>query len=352
MEIKKMIWVHPDAKDFNPSLRYLHISYDDGDEGTYGIGGGELVTNTCDTTTPCISTGSFDDMRSSKHTTRWHNGSLLDPIIPSHSNNNIPAISIQISQSSSSSSLFLSNDDHGNQESDMDTSRRQGLQSIASSLAGAVVGYNIIGLSDPTQFVASAGEFAPGGTLVDYEVGVTAGNPQASKSRKVDNSNVVFNQDSYFKFGRAQPFIPTGSTEFPKSVPFTRVAQRYETYKKYKDRIQRGIDLVVGLKDAVDSSTYGDILDGTAPEYSIRPMGLFANGFLASENTGTTNELLLARWYINEVALDITDIKNAKSQDDARRSYDAAIAALNSYIGLINRCITSKVGEPFTQILP
>ena len=226
---------------------------------------------------------------------------------------------------------------------------------MSSSVAGALVGYNILGgisFSENHNTVALAGEFAPGGTLVDYEVGVTAGNPQASKSRKVDNSNVVFNQDSYFKFGRAQPFIPTGSTEFPKTVPFTRVTQRYETYKKYKDRVQRGIDLVVGLKTKVDESTYNEILDGTAPEYSIRPMGLFANGFLASENTGTTNELLLARWYINEVSLDITDIKNAKSQADARTSYDAAIAALNSYIGLINRCITSKVGEPFTPILP
>jgi hypothetical protein len=232
--------------------------------------------------------------------------------------------------------------------------RRQGIKSIASVFAGAalMVGGTIDTDNCIVPNVAYAAEFAPGGTLVEYEVGVTAGNPQASKSRKVDNSNVVFSQDSYFKFGRAQPFIPSGSQEFPKTVPFTRITQRYEAYKKYKDRVQRGIDLVVGLKDAVESSTYNGILDGSAPEYSIRPMGLLANAMLASENTGTTNELLLARWYINEVALDITDIKNAQSQDDARKSYVAALAALNSYIGLINRCITTKVGEPFAFILP
>ena len=37
--------------------------------------------------------------------------------------------------------------------------------------------------------------FAPGGTLVDYEVGVQVGNGEASKSRKSDNTNVIFNHE-------------------------------------------------------------------------------------------------------------------------------------------------------------
>lgn len=197
---------------------------------------------------------------------------------------------------------------------------------------------------------AEGKSFAPGGTLVDYEVGVTVGNPQASKSRKPDNSNVVFSQDYYYKFGTAAPWIELGSSDFPKSMPFAPSQQRYDTMKKYRERVQRGVDLIAGLKDSIARSEFENIPDSTAPEYSIRPMGLMANNFLASENTGTTNELLLARWYINEINLDIYDIKNAASKEDAAQAYLAAVSALNSYLGLLNRVITPKVGDKFDLV--
>lgn len=193
--------------------------------------------------------------------------------------------------------------------------------------------------------------FAPGGTLVDYDVGVQVGNPEASSSRKFDNSNVIFNQDYYFKFGYAAPWIENGSVDFPKTMPFTASQQRYDTMKKYRERVQRGIDLIKGLGEAIENGEYASIPDGSAPEYSIRPMGLMANGFLASENTGTTNELLLSRWYINEINLDIDDIKNAPSKEAAAKTYRAAVKAMNSYLGLLNRVITSKVGDKFDLIL-
>jgi hypothetical protein len=79
-------------------------------------------------------------------------------------------------------------------------------------------------------------------------------------------------------------------------------------------------------------------------------MGLLANDFLASENTGTTNELLLARWYINKIFLDIDKIKNAASKEAALKAYDATIKGTNSYLGLLNRVITSKVGDKFELV--
>ncbi|GKZ00719.1 hypothetical protein MPSEU_001023800 [Mayamaea pseudoterrestris] len=79
---------------------------------------------------------------------------------------------------------------------------------------------------------SSFADFAPGGTLVDYTVGVQVGNPQASASRKADNSNVIFALDYYFKFGTAPPFVSDDS--FPKSMPFVPVKQRYEAIKKYQ----------------------------------------------------------------------------------------------------------------------
>jgi hypothetical protein len=192
--------------------------------------------------------------------------------------------------------------------------------------------------------------FAPGGTLVEYEVGVRVGNPEASASRKFDNSNVLFGQDYFFKFGTAPSFIEKGNTEFPKTMPFTSSQQRYDTMKKYRERVQRGIDLVAGLNQAIEKGEWSSISDGSAPEYSFRPMGLMANGFLASENTGTTNELFLCRWFLNEIALDIDDIKAAPSKDAAMASYIAAKKALNSYLTLLNRVITSKVGDHFEYV--
>lgn len=233
------------------------------------------------------------------------------------------------------------------------SNRRSWLHTASLSVIGLatapIVASSVATTAPLPAYAADAGgkSFAPGGTLVDYEVGVTVGNPMASKSRKPDNSNVIFNQDYYYKFGTAPQFIANGSTEFPKTMPFTPAQQRYETMKKYRERVQRGVDLVVELKDTIEKGDYPNIPDGSAPEYSIRPMGLLANGFFASENTGTTNELLLARWYINEIYLHINDIKVATSKDDALQSHAAAVKALNSFLGMVNRVTTTKVGDPF-----
>jgi hypothetical protein len=223
--------------------------------------------------------------------------------------------------------------------------RRSLLQIAATSLSA-------VSLMMPVSPASSAEgkSFTPGGTIVDYDVGVVVSNPEASKSRNIDNSNVLFTQDYYFKFGTAAPWIPEGVTDFPKIMPFAPSQQRYDTMKKYRERVQRGVDLIAGLGEAIDKGEYASILDSSAPEYSIRPMGLFANGFMASENTGTTNELLLARWYTNEMYLDINDIKNASSKEEATKSYKAIVNALNSYLGLMNRSITSKVGDKWDLV--
>lgn len=208
--------------------------------------------------------------------------------------------------------------------------------------AGAIV---VVDFLLPSRASADEKSFAPGGTLVDFGVGVTVGNSDASKSRNADNSNVVFGQDYYYKFGTAPQWIEKGNTEFPKTMPFTRSQQRYDTMNKYRERVQRGLDLVASLRKEIENGEYKNILDGSAPEYSIRPMGLMANGFMASEAQGTTNELLLARWYINEISLDIDDVKNASSKEEALFAYEAAVKATNSYLSLLNRVIIPKVGD-------
>ena len=206
----------------------------------------------------------------------------------------------------------------------------------------------------PIQSASAESQFTPGGTLVDRELGPQVGNPEASAARKFDNSNVLFGQDTYFKFGTASPWIEPGDTSFPKQMPFVLSQQRYDALKKYGEKVNRGAKAVEDLGDVINSTPVEEfstkILPPDAPEYFLRPMGLLANNFLASENTGTTNELFLARWYVNEIYLAIADMRAAKSKNDALKSYDAAKKAVNSFLGMMNRSITAKVGDKFELI--
>ena len=207
----------------------------------------------------------------------------------------------------------------------------------------------------PIQSASAESQFTPGGTLVDRELGPQVGNPEASATRKFDNSNVLFGQDTYFKFGTASPWIEPGDTSFPKQMPFVLSQQRYDALKKYGEKVNRGAKAVEALGDVINSTpdeefSTKNILPPDAPEYFLRPMGLLANNFLASENTGTTNELFLARWYVNEIYLAIADMRAAKSKKDALKSYDASKKAVNSFLGMMNRSITAKVGDKFELI--
>lgn len=194
---------------------------------------------------------------------------------------------------------------------------------------------------------AALADFAPGGTLLDREVSIAYGNPEASPSRRSDNSNVLFSQDNYYKFGAAAPWIEPGSVEFPKSMPFVRTQQRYDALKKYGARADAARDLIGTIGGAKSA---GDVPDRTDPAYNLRALGLLANAFLASENTGTTNELMLARWYVNEMYLRIGDYRDALERGDggeAKKAYACLVKGTNSYLTLLNRSITSKVGDPF-----
>jgi hypothetical protein len=217
--------------------------------------------------------------------------------------------------------------------------RREWLSlSAAGATAASLVAIAVAPVED-----ADAAEFTAGGTLVDRSVGVRVGNLEASSSRRSDNSNVLFDKDYYFKFGTAAPWIEPDSVGFPKTMPFTKVQQRYDALKKYQQRIVSGIAQIRNLKKA-DT----DIADPTGADvYQLRPMGLMANAFLASENTGTTNELFLARWYVNEIYLLIADMRDARSREARDQIYPTLTKAGNSFLTLMNRVITSKVGDKF-----
>ena len=255
---------------------------------------------------------------------------------------NKPIKSCTSTSTSTSTSIFVTQQNN---------ERRRGRirrRDVIKTLIGASIVINT-NMKTNTNTNANAA-FTPGGTLVDRDVGVQIGNPEASSSRMEDNSNVLFKLDHYFKFGTAAPFIEPDSVEFPKSMPFVLSQQRYDALKKYGDRVKSSLNVLDELNGMIESGKYDSIDPSSDAKYGLRPMGLLCNNFMASENTGTTNELFLARWYINEIGLDVDDIKSAKSKDDAMKSYIAAKKSANSLLAMLNRVITSKVGSKFDYL--
>lgn len=192
---------------------------------------------------------------------------------------------------------------------------------------------------------ARAATFTPGGTLVDTPVGITEGNPAACPLRSPDNSNVLFKQDYYFKFGRAPAFIEPGDTSFPAAMPFVMSKQRYDALKALGGRVSDG------------ARSYADCSPPSSPapplpSLNLRPAGLLANSLLASENAGAPNELFLARWFINEVQLCAGGMAAAPGPGGRAELYETGRRAYNSYLTLMNRQITAKVGDPFAYIPP
>ncbi len=62
---------------------------------------------------------------------------------------------------------------------------------------------------------------------------------------------------------------------------------------------------------------------------------------------------MLAWWYINEMYLRIGDYRDALEGGDrkeAEKRYEILGKATNSYLTLLNRLITSKVGDPFAYL--
>lgn len=242
----------------------------------------------------------------------------------------------------------------GEEESPILQEGKPKLQPISQEFTRrSILSIGVIGTTLSTLLSSSLpanADFAPGGTLLDRPVYVTYGNIEASASRAPNNSNVLFSQDNYYKFGSAAQWIEAGSTEFPKTMPFVPSQQRYDALKKYNERVKSSVDQIVKI-GSTSSST--DVPDSDEPAYQLRALGLLANSFFASENTGTTNELMLARWYINEMYLRIRDYKSALDKGDekeAKACYVYLNKAMNSYLTLINRSISSKVGEQFSYL--
>jgi hypothetical protein len=190
------------------------------------------------------------------------------------------------------------------------------------------------------------------------------------------NEKALFSEDFYFKFG-LRPTPEDLKNKPVEDLPFAPIQRRYTGYKKYEERIKAGLDLYGGvLRTKVQEGAWADVgplLEkgvkgkgnsktgeggtGVLPaelRSSCRAMGLFGNTVLQSENdSGTTSVNLLARHLVNEFYFAMDDVAEAAAAGDknaAKAAWTKGQGYANAYLDIVNRAITSKVGDKFPQI--
>lgn len=87
---------------------------------------------------------------------------------------------------------------------------------------------------------------------------------------------------------------------------------------------------------------------------ALLKMALFATQMLTSPNySGPSRELLVSRYYINECAFATRELAKAIDERDvgtAMGLWEFGKDSWNSYLSIVNRSISPKVGDKFTMI--
>mmetsp|Transcript_26313 Transcript_26313/g.39856 ORF Transcript_26313/g.39856 Transcript_26313/m.39856 type:complete len:265 (+) Transcript_26313:63-857(+) len=147
------------------------------------------------------------------------------------------------------------------------------------------------------------------------------------------------------------------------SCTYVPLKQRIPAYSKYAFLISVGAKDFSKIGKALSSldwevaeSLLSDSESGmpSAITDSLLKMVLFASSMLTTPNySGPSRELLVARFYANEVGFAVKELKHAV---DAR-NLDRAMAAWvfgkdswNSYFTLVNKQISEKVGDKFEAV--
>eukprot|EP00617_Octactis_speculum_P007754 CAMPEP_0185796362 /NCGR_PEP_ID=MMETSP1174-20130828/161040_1 /TAXON_ID=35687 /ORGANISM="Dictyocha speculum, Strain CCMP1381" /LENGTH=266 /DNA_ID=CAMNT_0028491717 /DNA_START=538 /DNA_END=1335 /DNA_ORIENTATION=+ len=148
--------------------------------------------------------------------------------------------------------------------------------------------------------------------------------PRADR-RGLLNKNAIFSNDYFFKFGKLPE--PRLGIDPPGGMPFVPISRRYTGYKKYIDRVGAGKEQYAkDLKKAIDDQAWDQVIElvrpsekgVTASSASGLPLvlGLLANPLLQSENDGTQNATLLARYFANEARFEMDAILAAAMAKD------------------------------------
>ena len=151
------------------------------------------------------------------------------------------------------------------------------------------------------------------------------------------------------------------------SCTYVSLKQRIPAYSNYAFSISLGArefkDLGGKLRTLSSESSLNDehVLDllqyvspPSPPVDAQLKMILFAGGVLTSPNySGPPFELLIARFYVNELNFSTKEITNALQAKDVERAiaaWEFGRDSWNSYFTIVNKAIVPKVGDKFSMI--
>lgn len=151
-----------------------------------------------------------------------------------------------------------------------------------------------------------------------------------------------------------------GDGSSTNSCTYVSLKQRIPTYSKYGFSISLGAKEYNMLRKSIEandwdtSSSFLKTYPQTPPPPAVDAllkMVLFASGMLTSPNySGPSKELLVARFYVNEVSFAIKEIAAAVDVRDKQRAlaaWDFGKDSWNSYFNIVNDKVSSKVGDKF-----
>lgn len=203
------------------------------------------------------------------------------------------------------------------------------------------------------------------------------------------NKNALVREDYYFMMGKNPPRLLGGPLVIDdptfnafgscltksdgsatNSCTYVSLSQRIPAYSKYGFIIGFGSKEYKALgdvlkkcqtsndeKDWSTAASFLTTLQGSPPPPAIDAhlkMALFASSMLTSPNySGPSRELLVARFYVNEVDYATSEIMAAVEKRDARRAlaaWEFGKDSWNSYFIIVNDKISPKVGDQFDLI--
>ena len=148
------------------------------------------------------------------------------------------------------------------------------------------------------------------------------------------------------------------------SCTYVGLKQRSMAYSKYASSINYGARQYASLRSLLQSSDWAQATALLRTEDKTPPPGpvdaelkmvLLATALLTSPNfPGPSRELLVARYYVNEVHFCNQEVLAAveeQNQSRALAAWEYGRDAWNSYFFAIDRQIVPKVGDKFAPIV-
>mmetsp|Transcript_22258 Transcript_22258/g.36153 ORF Transcript_22258/g.36153 Transcript_22258/m.36153 type:complete len:286 (-) Transcript_22258:52-909(-) len=180
--------------------------------------------------------------------------------------------------------------------------------------------------------------------------------------RRLNIDAMPANDPTWNTWGECTKSETTGN-----SCVYVSLKQRIPAYGKYAFSIQLGADEFTKL---------GKILHDTNPNWNeasklvdpgleqrmpapavdaLLKMALFATQTLTSPNySGVARELLVSRYYVNECAFATKELARAIEERDVAAAlglWEFGRDSWNSYLAIVNRSISPKVGDKFEMII-